>query len=114
MPRTRPVIFDLDQGPRIRPVHPGRYLDYHLLEMRTVTATGIETLSMADAARRAGISPRMLSHIRTGAVGISARTALALARLTGIAADTWMATQALWDLHQERERLRLRRKDRTA
>lgn len=99
-----PVIVDITEGRTIRPVHPGRYIDYHLLELREVTANGIRTVPLVEAARRVGMSGTGLEALRRGRFGITASTAIGLERLTGIRAETWMETQAIWDLWQERNK----------
>ena len=57
-----------------------------------------------DAAKRLGISLNRLNEIVLGKRGISADTALRLARLLNTSAQLWMRLQADWDLHQAMKR----------
>jgi len=58
-----------------------------------------EGIGQADAARRLGISLNRLNEIILGKRGISADTALRLARLLKTSPQFWMRLQADWDLH---------------
>ena len=53
-----------------------------------------------DAARRLGISLNRLNEIVLGKRGITADTALRLARFLKTSPQLWMRLQADWDLHQ--------------
>lgn len=66
----------------------------------------LEPLGMGqvDAARRLGISLNRLNEIVLGKRGVSADTALRLARLFRTSPQFWMRLQADWDLHQALER----------
>ena len=57
-------------------------------------------LGQVEAARRLGISLNRLNEIILGKRGITADTALRLARLFKTSAQFWMRLQADWDLHQ--------------
>ncbi|HEV7424804.1 MAG TPA: HigA family addiction module antitoxin [Thermoanaerobaculia bacterium] len=61
-------------------------------------------LGQADAARRLGISLNRLNEIILAKRGISADTALRLARLLKTSPQFWMRLQADWDLHLAMER----------
>jgi len=61
-------------------------------------------IGQADAARRLGVSLNRLNEIILGKRGISADTALRLARLLNTSPQFWMRLQADWDLHREMER----------
>src|SRR5947209_9553001 len=61
-------------------------------------------VGQADAARRLGVSLNRLNEIILGKRGISADTALRLARLLNTSPQFWMRLQADWDLHQAMER----------
>jgi addiction module HigA family antidote len=63
-----------------------------------------EGIGQADAARRLGISLNRLNEIILGKRGISADTALRLARLLKTSPQFWMRLQADWDLHLAMER----------
>jgi addiction module HigA family antidote len=56
-------------------------------------------VGQADAARRLGVSLNRLNEIILGKRGISADTALRLARLLKTSPQFWMRLQADWDLH---------------
>jgi addiction module HigA family antidote len=61
-------------------------------------------IGQADAARRLGISLNRLNEIILGKRGVSADTALRLARLLKTSPQFWMRLQADWDLHLAVER----------
>lgn len=75
-------------------VHPGEILEEHL------EARGI---SQAEFARRADLTPKLVSTIIAGKNPVSADTAIALERVLGMKAYIWTGLQADWDLHQSRE-----------
>ena len=57
-------------------------------------------LSQVEAARRLGISVNRLNELILGKRGVTADTALRLARLFKTTPQVWMHLQADWDLHQ--------------
>ncbi len=57
-------------------------------------------LGQVDAARQLDISLNRLNEIVLGKRGITADTALRLARLLKTSPQFWMRLQADWDLHQ--------------
>ena len=57
-------------------------------------------MGQVDAARRLGVSLNRLNEIVLGKRGITADTALKLARLFKMSPQFWMRLQADWDLHQ--------------
>jgi addiction module HigA family antidote len=57
-------------------------------------------IGQVDAARRLEISLNRLNEIVLGKRGITADTALRLARLLKTSPQLWMRLQADWDLHQ--------------
>jgi addiction module HigA family antidote len=57
-------------------------------------------IGQVEAARRLGISLNRLNEIVLGKRGITADTALRLARLLKTSPQLWMRLQADWDLHQ--------------
>ena len=61
-------------------------------------------IGQVDAAHRLGVSLNRLNEIVLGKRGISADTALRLARLLKTSPQFWMRLQADWDLHQALER----------
>jgi addiction module HigA family antidote len=62
------------------------------------------SIGQVEAARRLGISLNRLNEIVLGKRGITADTALRLARLFKTSAQFWMRLQADWDLHQAIQR----------
>lgn len=61
-------------------------------------------LGQVEAARRLGVSLNRLNEIVLGKRGITADTALRLARLLKTSPQFWMRLQADWDLHEARQR----------
>jgi addiction module HigA family antidote len=61
-------------------------------------------IGQVDAAHRLGVSLNRLNEIVLGKRGISADTALRLARLLKTSPQFWMRLQADWGLHQALER----------
>ena len=57
-------------------------------------------IGQVEAARRLGISLNRLNEIVLGKRGITADTALRLARLFKTSPQFWMRLQADWDLHE--------------
>src|SRR5512141_763627 len=77
-------------------VAPGEMLREELLKRMGI--------GQVEAARRLGVSLNRLNEIVLGKRGISADTALKLARLFKMSPQFWMRLQADWDLHQALER----------
>ncbi len=61
-------------------------------------------LGQVEAARRLGVSLNRLNEIVLGKRGITADTALKLARLFKMSPQFWVRLQADWDLHLALER----------
>ena len=61
-------------------------------------------IGQVEAARRLQISLNRLNEIVLGKRGITADTALRLARLLGTSPQFWMRLQADWHLHEAIER----------
>ena len=61
-------------------------------------------IAQVEAARRLGVSLNRLNEIVLGKRGITADTALRLARLFKMSPQFWMRLQADWDVHQAIER----------
>jgi len=80
-----------------RGAHPGRILYEQFLK-----PTG---LSQNALAREIGVPPRRINEIILGKRGITADTALRLARHFGNSAHFWMALQADYDLEEARKAL---------
>lgn len=79
------------------PAHPGELLDDYL-----------NGVSLAEAARRMGITRATLSRIRNGHAAISADMALRLSELLGTSAEVWLNMQTAHDLWVARNRPRPR------
>ena len=78
------------------PVHPGEMLLEEFLKPMG--------LGQTEAARRLGISLNRLNEIVLGKRGVTAGTALRLARMLKKSPQFWMRLQADWDLHQAIQR----------
>ncbi|MDP1986340.1 MULTISPECIES: HigA family addiction module antitoxin [Pseudomonadota] len=72
-------------------VHPGEVLEEHL-EVRGI--------SQAEFARRADLTPKLVSTIIAGKNPVTAETAIALERVLGMKAYIWTGMQADWDLYK--------------
>ena len=68
-------------------------------------------MGQVEAARRLGISLNRLNEIVLGKRGITADTALKLARLFKMSPQFWMRLQADWDLSSRRSNARRERPD---
>ena len=77
-------------------IHPGEILLEEYLKPLEI--------AQVDAAGRLGISLNRLNEIVLGKRGITADTALRLARLLKTSPQLWMRLQADWDLHQAVQR----------
>lgn len=87
---------DVSSGRRLAPVHPGDVLMKDFIEPLGLTRYKV--------AKLAGVQQRRIDEICTGVRGITADTALRLARLFGTDAQFWMNLQAQYDLETtERE-----------
>ena len=61
-------------------------------------------VGQVEAARKLGVSLNRLNEIVLGKRGITADTALRLARFLKTSSQLWMRLQADWDLHQALQR----------
>ncbi|MDH6181354.1 addiction module HigA family antidote [Microbacteriaceae bacterium SG_E_30_P1] len=77
------------------PPHPGVLLEDYL-----------GATSLAEAARRLGVTRVTLSRIRNGHAAITADMALRLGLLFGTSAELWLGMQASYDLWTERQKPR--------
>ena len=73
-------------------IHPGEMLLEEFLKPLRLTQT--------EAARQLGMSTNRLNELILGKRGVTADTALCLARRFGTTAQLWMHLQADWDLRQ--------------
>ncbi|MFZ9015927.1 MAG: HigA family addiction module antitoxin, partial [Ilumatobacteraceae bacterium] len=86
------------------PIHPGEVLLEDFLEPLGVTQHRL--------AVSVGVPPRRINEIVHGKRGISADTALRLARYFGTSDRFWINLQSRYDLEVERDHLaRIRRRD---
>ena len=74
----------------LKPIHPGEILMADFMKPMGV--------SINRLARDIAVPPGRISEIVNGKRGISADTALRLARFFGTSADVWMGLQAEFDL----------------
>jgi addiction module HigA family antidote len=84
---------------RRAPVHPGYFLDTRFLKPLGITQQALAT--------SLGISRRRVNELIRGHRGITADTAVRLARFFGNEATFWMQLQCDWDLHEAAKRLKL-------
>ena len=84
---------------RRAPVHPGYFLDTRFLKPLGITQQALAT--------SLGISRRRVNELIRGHRGITADTAVRLARYFGNEATFWMQLQCDWDLHEAARRLKL-------
>ncbi len=77
------------------PPHPGTLLDDYLGDV-----------SLAEAARRIGVTRATLSRIRNGHAAVSADMAVRLGELLGTSAELWMGMQSAYDLWSARNQPR--------
>ena len=82
---------------RLRKPHPGIILLRDFLEPRGISQNAL--------ARELGVPPRRINEIVLGKRGITADTAIRLARRFGNSARFWMQLQADYDLDEARRAL---------
>ena len=75
------------------PPHPGSLLEDYLGD-----------ISIAEAARRLGVTRATLSRIRNGHAAVSAEMAVRLSILLGTSAELWLGMQTSYDLWAERQK----------
>lgn len=83
---------------KLRNIHPGEVLNEEFLKPME--------LSQNFLAREIGVAPRRVNEIVLGKRGITADTAIRLARHFGTSEQFWMALQADYDLEEARKALR--------
>jgi antitoxin HigA-1 len=88
------------------PIHPGEVLEEEFLKPLG--------LSQYRIAKDISVPPRRINEIVHGLRGISADTALRLARYFATSEEFWMNLQAHYDLEVEKDRLRGRLKKEVA
>ena len=77
------------------PPHPGMLLEDYLGDV-----------SLAEAARRLGVTRATLSRIRNGHASVTADMAVRLGILLGTSAELWLGMQTAYDLWVERQKPR--------
>ena len=82
---------------RTRSVHPGKVLSKDFLEPKGISQNAL--------ARDLGVPPRRINEIVLGKRGISADTAIRLARRFGNSEKFWMQLQTDFDLEEARKSL---------
>ena len=87
---------------KLDPIHPGEVLLADFLEPLDV--------SQYRLAHSISVPPRRINEIVHGKRGVTADTALRLARFFGTSAQFWLNLQARYDLESERDRLGARLK----
>ena len=84
---------------RLRNIHPGEVLLEEFLKPMDLSQNAI--------ARAIGVPPRRINEIVLGKRGISADTAIRLAKHFGTSEQFWMGLQADYDLEEARRGIRL-------
>lgn len=90
--KSRPRTITRDESWLGPAIHPGEMLREEYLKPLGV--------GQVEAARQLGVSLNWLNEIVLGKRGITADTALRLARFLKTSPQLWMRLQADWDLHQ--------------
>jgi addiction module HigA family antidote len=75
---------------RLEPIHPGEILEEEFMRLQGLSANAL--------ARRIDVPVTRISEIVRGNRGITADTALRLARLFGTSSELWLGLQADYDL----------------
>lgn len=88
---------------KLPPIHPGEVLNEEFLRPMGVTQYRL--------AKDLSIPPRRINEIVLGRRGVTADTALRLARYFGTTERFWLNLQARYDLEVERDRLGKRLED---
>jgi addiction module HigA family antidote len=84
---------------RLRNIHPGEVLLEEFLKPMDLSQNAI--------ARAIGVPPRRINEIVLGKRGITADTAIRLAKHFGTSEQFWMGLQADYDLEEARRGMRL-------
>ena len=82
-----------------------RYQPDYAIHPGIILAERLEALDMsqAEAARRCGRSPKLISQIITGKAPIETTTALQFEKVLGLDASIWLGVESDYRLHLERE-----------
>ncbi|HQO36857.1 MAG TPA: HigA family addiction module antitoxin, partial [bacterium] len=84
-------------GKKLEPIHPGEILLEEFLKPMNLSQTRV--------ARNLGVPPRRINEIVLGKRGITADTALRLARYFGMSPEFWLGLQMDYELDIETDRL---------
>ncbi|MDR6865586.1 addiction module HigA family antidote [Microbacterium resistens] len=87
----------ITEGDRIEPIHPGEILMEDFIEGFGITQNRL--------AVSIGVPPRRINEIVHGKRGITADTAIRLARYFGTSEEFWMNLQSSYELRLERRAL---------
>jgi len=87
----------MTSAPTMAPIHPGEILMLEYLEPLGITQHRV--------AVAVGVPPRRINEIVHGKRGITADTALRLARYFGTSERFWLNLQSRYELEVERDRL---------
>ena len=82
---------------KLKPVHPGEILMEEFLKPME--------LSQNRLAQELGVPPRRINEVALGKRGITADTALRLARYFGMSPEFWLGLQMDYELDTEADRL---------
>ena len=84
---------------RLRNIHPGEVLLEEFLKPKNISQNAL--------ARAIGVPPRRVNEIALGKRGITADTAIRLAKHFGTSEQFWMGLQADYDLEEARRGMKL-------
>ena len=84
---------------RLRNIHPGEVLFEEFLKPNNISQNAL--------ARAIGVPPRRINEIVLGRRGITADTAIRLAKHFGTSEQFWMGLQADYDLEEARRGMKL-------
>ncbi|MGH8757534.1 MAG: HigA family addiction module antitoxin [Burkholderiales bacterium] len=84
---------------RLRNIHPGEVLLEEFLKPNNISQNAL--------ARAVGVPPRRINEIVLGKRGITADTAIRLAKHFGTSEQFWMGLQADYDLEEARRGMKL-------
>jgi addiction module HigA family antidote len=80
----------------LKNIHPGEILKEEFLDPMGISVYGLS--------KETGLSQTRLSQIIRGQRGVTAETAVKLAKFFGVAAEFWMNLQSLYDIEEAQKR----------
>lgn len=98
--RSSIITDEVTDMTKLKNIHPGEVLLEEFLAPMDISQNRL--------AREIGVPPRRINEIVHGKRGVTADTALRLARYFGTSEGFWMGLQADYDLEEARERLGIR------